>query len=165
MNKQILTQSRLQELLHYDPATGIFTWLAQVSAKTTIGKQAGYENKKGYIMVGVDGRCYRAHRLAWLYVTGSWPVNRIDHRDTRRSNNAWRNLREATGAENQQNRKSGSKSKSGLLGVGWDGRKKKWKAAIQVNNVSTHLGRFKTPEEAHAAYVAAKRKLHPFNTL
>jgi hypothetical protein len=90
----------------------------------------------------------------------------VDHRDGDNTNNAWLNLREATNAQNGQNQMQAQKgSTSGYLGVNWDKAKGKWLARIGLNGKSKNLGRFDTPEEAHAAYVAAKRKLHPFGNL
>jgi hypothetical protein len=74
----MLTVTRLREVLHYDPITGIFTWL--VSLSNHVGKVAGSLDGTGRVRIRVDGREYGAHRLAWLYMTGNWPVNEIDHR-------------------------------------------------------------------------------------
>jgi hypothetical protein len=158
-----LTAERLRELLHYDKATGIFTW---VSARrgTHAGSVAGCINNNGYWLITVDGVKYRAHRLAWLWVKGKWPPSEVDHRNTKRSDNRWRNLRLATFEHNQQNRRRAMvTNKVGLLGVRESGVR--FSAGIFHSGKDWHLGTFDTPEEAHAAYVAAKRKHHPGCTL
>jgi hypothetical protein len=166
MAAAILTQARLKEVLSYNPATGIFIWLASRSRRVKNGAVAGCTRKDGYVLVYVDGKLHYAHRLAWLYVTGAWPTVLIDHRDLDPSNNAWSNLREATYGENFQNkRKAQANSTSGLIGAHWAANDNKWFSRITVDGKTTALGRFDTPEEAHAAYVAAKRKLHPFGNL
>lgn len=97
-------------------------------------------------------------------MTGEWPAHQIDHEDTDKSNNRWVNLRVATNAQNKQNiRKARSDNKCGLLGVCRDGGR--WRAQIKVLYRNKHLGSFASPEQAHAAYLEAKARLHPFQTL
>lgn len=163
--KTELTAARLRELLHYDPETGVFTRLKNLSNSKAfkVGDVAGGLDKStGYIKISVENRRYWAHRLAWLYVHGVWPSSGIDHRDENGLNNAISNLRPASKSENGQNVSAArSSSKSGLLGASptADGR---WTAAITVSGKMKNLGRFDSPEEAHAAYIDAKTKLHPF---
>lgn len=168
MATAILTQARLKEALHYSIITGKFHWLKRPSAKgvTITTGVAGSMHCRGYVALTLDGKSYLAHRLAWLYVMGAWPANQIDHKDARRANNAWLNLREATNSQNMQNLSGPPKhNTSGLLGVSLIKSSGKWKSQIKINKKVTNLGHFNTPEEAHAAYVAAKRKLHPFGNL
>lgn len=161
-----LTAERLRELFRYDPETGQFTRRVAIGRHGCFvaGSVAGSLKKCGYIYVCVDHISHRAHRLAWLYVTGHWPADQIDHMDGDRTNNRIANLREATNAENRQNeRKARRSSKSGLLGVTASGRR--WRACIKLDGRTRQLGRFSTPEAAHMAYLAAKAELHPFGTL
>lgn len=160
---QNLTQARLKELLHYDPETGIFTWLVIANNnKALVGTVAGSLNKPGYMMIGVDRKRYLAHRLAFLYMTGEWPSEQVDHINGERTDNRWCNLRAATEGENKHNIGGPPRTNtSGYLGVSWDKSRGKWRAHIYLRNVQHHLGRFTTPEAAHAAYLAAKDKLHP----
>ena len=161
-----ITQARLKELLAYDPLTGVFTRLKKTNRNKVIGSEAGSVNAEGYVLIGVDGARYMAHRLAWLYVFGSLPTKLIDHINHDKSDNRIENLREVTQSENLQNQVSPRKTtKSGFLGVSWDGANKKWMAVIKTNRKLKNLGRFDTPEQAHQKYLAAKRELHPFNTL
>jgi len=102
--------------------------------------------------------------LAWLYMTGAWPTNDVDHIDGDCSNDRFNNLREATRAQNLQNlRQSKRKSKDLPLGVSQFGMK--WRAQITINRRNKHLGIFSSQEAASAAYVSAKRQLHTFGRL
>ncbi len=160
-----LTAARLRELLSYDPDTGLFRWKVQTSKRVKVGDIAGTLVKIGYISISIDADMIRAHRLAWLYVHGSWPTGDIDHIDGNRANNRWSNLRDVTRSMNAQNlkRAHADNAASGLLGVYRD--KKKWAASLTVNGKRHRLGNFTTPEEAHAAYLKAKRELHTACTI
>lgn len=162
-----LTADRLREALAYDPETGIFTWKVKAAKNTVIGSTAGCTcPKTGYILIRLDKVLYQAHRLAWLYMTGEHPDVQIDHKDTVRNNNSWANLRLATSAENKQNqRRPGARNTSGMLGVYVDRTRGKYAAKIGVGGKSKYLGRFDTREAAYAAYLKAKREMHPFGTL
>jgi hypothetical protein len=152
------------ELLHYNPDTGIFTRLKDSGSRGKAGKVSGTRCLNGYLRVGVGGEEYYAHRLAWLYMTGEWPMQQIDHIDGVRSNNRFSNLRCADPALNGQNqRRAQSDSLTGVLGV--TKKRKRFRAQIAVGGVNRALGTFDTPELAHAAYIKAKRELHPGCTL
>lgn len=161
-----LTAERLRELLHYDPLTGVFTWIKAASNKSHArpGDIAGGPRKDGYWRIGVDGARYLLHRLAWLYMTGAWPVGLIDHRDTDPSNNRWLNIVDESSEFNQENqREAHSNSQSGILGVWPCGSR--WRVAIRIHGKGIHLGRFDTKPEGQAVYLAAKRAAHRGNTL
>src|SRR5690348_8900862 len=98
-----LSQAHLKELLRYDPETGKFFWLVRARRRSRIGDEAGSDHGQGYIEIGIEGRRYLAHRLAWFYMTGEWPPEMVDHKDLCRSNNRWANLRLATHGQNVQN--------------------------------------------------------------
>jgi hypothetical protein len=156
-----LTQKRLKELLHYDPVSGVFTRLTDNRRGSRVGDIAGSHHHDGYIYIYVDGANYAAHRLAWLYVHGRWPFVDVDHKHGKEAGNGIENLREATEKLNAQNERNARiSSKSGLLGAYWSKSHKGWCAGITVARRKKWLGVFGTPEEAHAAYVEAKRKLH-----
>jgi hypothetical protein len=152
-----LTAERLRELLHYNPETGEFTWLAAPRAQRQAGDRAGFANN-GYRLIGIAGHRYYEHRLAWLYMAGEWPPENIDHRDLDRANNRWTNLRLATYSQNAQNRPIGKANTSGYKGVYWHKIDEKWRAVIRVGGRRKHLGLFNDKEAAHAAYVAAAEK-------
>lgn len=153
-----LTAKRLHELLHYDPKTGIFTWLVDLGKMHLKGKQAG-QNSDRYIRIRIDYRMYLAHRLAWLYMTGKWPKGEIDHRDGIKTNNCFDNIRDVTRSINGQNTQRARKdNKLGILGVSKRGNK--FSAQIKYDNKNRCIGLFDTPEKAQDAYLAAKRKHH-----
>ena len=99
----MLTQHRLKELLRYDESSGIFTWIPK---KRDYRSQylAGGKTTNGYITIGIDNKHYLAHRLAYLYIIGSFPEKQIDHINGVRSDNRWLNLRQATPSQNNCNR-------------------------------------------------------------
>lgn len=153
-----VTAERLREVLHYDQDTGVFTWLKPPTSRRQLtGQAAGCWSGK-YRVIGVDGTLYRAHRLAWLHVTGKWPAHGLDHRDGDGGNNKWSNLREASTSENNRNRRG--HGVVSLKGVSRFVRGSRFRAHIRVNGKGYHLGSFGTAEEAHAAYCAAAARLH-----
>ena len=157
----MLTQERLKELLDYDPETGVFVRkIDRGGAKA--GAEAGSYDAHGYKIISVDGVRKKAHRLAWLYVHGCWPVSEIDHINRVRNDNRISNLREANKCTNQQNIGPKKCNKSGYLGVYKHNQCNRWAAKITHNGIVAYLGLFNTPEEAHAAYIAAKEKLHTY---
>lgn len=159
----MLTQAYLQTILSYDPDTGIFTWLKSIRYGYA-GRKAGCIKRKGYVGIIIGGKSYLAHRLAWLYSFGEWPSNQIDHINGDKADNRISNLREANASENAQNQFSPkSHNPTKTLGVRFN--QNGYEASIKINSKNVYLGRFSTPEEAHKAYVAAKRKLHSHGTL
>lgn len=161
----VITHARLKQLLRYDYVTGVFTWNVSSRGHKKIGRKAGWKDNQGYLHIRLDGVLYPAHRLAWLYVTGEWPKGGfVDHINTNPSDNKWDNLRDATKRVNQENRRRpGRNNKSGFLGVSPNGQR--WSASIVSHRMKKHLGTFDTPEQAHEAYVVAKRELHKGCTL
>lgn len=155
----------VRQRFSYDPLTGQLTWREvkrNRAAKRWIGKPAGSKNQHGYVQVQVDGRMYQAHRLIWLYVYGEIPEY-IDHVNGAREDNRLANLRACRAFENQQNRKRHENTTTGYTGVIVDKRRGKFVAKIGFLGKQKHLGSFNTPQEAHAAYLAAKRSIHTFN--
>jgi hypothetical protein len=158
-----LTPEYLHQLFTYDPQDGSLRWKVARSPNVSVGKIAG-SLCTGYKRVKIDGFSYLVHRLIWLMVTGAWPKADLDHINGIRTDNRFTNLREASRALNCQNqRRAQSDNRLGILGV-W-AYKKRFVAAITVNGKQRHLGVFDTAEQAHNAYVAAKRVLHLSNTL
>lgn len=160
MSKTDLTAERLREVLAYDPETGIFRWKVSRPNGVKPGNIAGTSHKDGYRYIKVLGSNWKAHRLAWLYVYGEWPKDVIDHINGESSDNRIANLRDVDRVVNAQNQRRAHKSNksTGLIGAA-----KNWgqfRAGIRIGGKMKHLGNFKTPEEAHQAYLTAKRELH-----
>jgi len=147
----MLTQERLKELLHYNSDNGQFTWIKTTSPRVKVGDIASFRSHK-HLYIGVDGKKYGAHRLAWLYVYGVMPKELIDHIDRNPANNAINNLREATQKQNLHNMEKPIHNTSGYKGVHFHKGSKKWRAVVTVNNKPKHLGLYITPEEASLAY-------------
>lgn len=151
-----LTAERLRSVLSYDPETGLFRWRVKPNRNIVIGSVAGSRRSaargRNDIGIRIDGRQHAAHRLAWLYVHGKWPADQIDHINCDASDNRIANLREATAAQNQANRRIGVANTSGVKGVCWHKRERRWYASIKVNGKSKHLGRFKSKKDAAVAY-------------
>ncbi|HSV48409.1 MAG TPA: HNH endonuclease [Ramlibacter sp.] len=115
--------------------------------------------------IRIDGQLYYRYRLAWFYMTGIWPSHGIDHRNGDSSDDRWENLRDVTQSVNMQNLKRAPRhSSTGLLGAHRT-RYGTFESTIQANKRKRRLGTFESPEEAHAAYLTAKRQDHPGNTL
>lgn len=153
---------RLREIIHYDPETGLFTWRVFRRGSAKAGSPAGKPTNKGRISFMLDGVFYLAHRLAWLYVHGTWPADQIDHIDGDPTNNRISNLREATQSQNQQNKHRPNRTnKSGCLGV--QSRKNgKFVAEIQIEKRRVYLGIFENLDDADAAVIEARKTLHPY---
>ena len=156
--KPLPTQERLRELLRYEPETGDFYFIVK-KGRLCPGDLAGCRNRRGYKTIGIDQVAFLAHRLAFLYMLGSAPPE-IDHIDGNPSNNRWCNLREATCSQNHANTRRQSNNTSGYKGVSFDKRKRLWRADIKLNGRQYFVGYFRTPEEAHRAYLRKAVELH-----
>lgn len=158
-NNVPLTYERLKEVIHYNRQTGVFRWKVFKGATAPQGREAGsLSSDTGYRLIRVDGRLYGAHRLAWFYTSGTWPIHQIDHINGNRADNRLENLRQATVSENRVNRPMPASNRVGLKGVSRN--PPGWMARIKMNGVVHHLGTFPTPEEAHAAYCTAAALIH-----
>ena len=154
-----LSQERLKELLDYDPETGVFRWRVRTNGRICVGDIAGSVHIKGHRYIGVDRGLYFAHRLAWLYMTGQWPLDQIDHKNTLPDDNRWENLRLATRSQNIANaRKLKRGGTSRFKGVYWIKADRKWSAQIRVRGKLIILGRFNDEQAAHEAYMKAATK-------
>lgn len=161
----------LQAYLHYAPEDGVFTWKISPSDRVRAGSQAGgvKKTKAGKVRwsIGIKGVQYTASRLAWLYMTGEWPENLVDHIDGDPLNQRWVNLRDINTKGNAENQRKapGHNKVSGLLGVGWSKARQQWRANISTDGKRVHLGYFDLASDAHEAYLRAKRMLHTACTI
>jgi hypothetical protein len=150
-----LTQARLQELVTYDADTGLFEWSHPPKNHPSLKAYIAGGISTGYVLIKIDGRKYKAHRLAWLYVHGEWPSMDVDHINGCPLDNRIQNLRLATNPQNQANRRRdrGKDTPKGVKRLP-SGR---FQARISINKQLMHLGTFDTAELAQAAYLSAAR--------
>lgn len=141
----------LKSRFSYDADTGHFTWLRG----SNIGKRAGGISN-GYIYLCVNRKMYLAHRVAWLFVHGDWPVQHVDHINRIRTDNRIGNLRQCTPSENQGNCIARRNNPTGYKGV--TVHRNKFRAQIRVHSRNMHLGVFETAQEGATAYNAAAIK-------
>lgn len=154
-----LTAKYVRSILDYNPETGILRWKPRTRVtrgwnKRCAGKIAGVRDPSGYIKMRIKNVGYWAHRIIWVYVTGKWPKNKIDHK--RGFSNKWTNLRLATQRQNGFNRGLNKNNKSGFKWVDWHRQTKKWR--VRVNGY--HLGLFADPQKGHAVACAFAQRLH-----
>lgn len=137
----MVTQNHLKEILHYDPETGVWTWIDAPNHNTRLnGQVAGSCRSDGYRKIRIDTHPYYAGRLAFLYMLGRWPYDEVDYIDRDPKNLKWNNLRDADSSQNKWNRVV--QSASGYHGVHRCGNK--W----QVMVGSQYLGVYESLEEA-----------------
>lgn len=163
----MLTQEQLKELLHYDPETGIFTWKVS-RGRCKSGSVAGTANVshtssqilyKKRVKIKLLGKLEMAHRLAWLYMTGSIPIGEIDHINRDSMDNRFDNLRDVTHKQNVENTELRVNNTSGFMGVTYSVKNQNWYSQIQHCGERMFIGTFNTPEEASTAYEAMRDKL------
>lgn len=162
----MITAKYLRSILDYDAPTGIFRWKYRADQMDRVNKRfagkitgAGKPTRYGHIRI--DDQLYRAHRLAWLWMTGEWPKDEIDHKDLDRGNNRWDNLREATGTQNAVNQGKRTDNTSGFKGVCHrPQRRGQWTAQIKIGPKIRYIGIYNCPVAAHLAYVVEANKAY-----
>lgn len=152
-----ITSEYIQSLLRYSPETGEFFWLVSRGSVRS-GKRAGGLNR-GYIQIRVNKKFYKAHRLAWLVMTGAWPKGRLDHKNGIIGDNRWCNLRRATHSQNMANRRINKNNTSGMKGVS-QRKPGSYRAYVNKDGKRFYLGSFASAEAAHSAYLKKAKELH-----
>lgn len=173
--KELLSQKKIKELLHYDPLSGIFTWKErpfsmfshcknpqhQCDAWNTVfsGKEAGGKykptvSKAFYIRINITlnkkMRSYLAHRLVFLYTEGKFPPEQVDHIDGDGLNNKIINLRKVSHQDNLKNKPMYSNNTSGCVGVIWNKKSQKWHVQIRAKSKNIYGGLYSNIEDAIA---------------
>lgn len=159
MTTQSLTQAQLVHVLDYCSETGVFKWCIKPSIRTNAGDVAGSVTARGYVNISISAKLYRAHRLAWLYVYGSWPDGVVDHINGNPSDNRIANLRVTEQKRNSENQRLHANNKSGFRGVHWHKKQQQWVAMVGHNWKRIHIGSFNDLAEAVAAVKLARDKL------
>jgi len=156
-----VTQEYVKKVLHYNPETGIFTWLATCSNRAVKGSIVSCTDPHGYICLRVNNVNVRAHRLAYLYIVGKWPDNYIDHINGNTSDNRWVNLRHVTSAVSSKNKGICKRCRFGLMGI--DIAHGKYRVRIRDKGKEVHLGLYVDFFEACCARKSAESKYnyHP----
>lgn len=168
-SKREITQENLKALLHYNPETGRFTWVVNYGGHIEYGKEAGgidvdtRPGGKTYLRVTLYKQMFFMHRLAFLYMTGEFPKNVVDHIDGNGINNKWSNLRDVTIAENNRNNKKRIDNTSDVTGVSWNKKNENWNVNINHEGQQIHLGTFDSKQEAIAARKSAEKILNYHN--
>jgi len=169
------TADQVRLVLRYEPETGRLFWLVRplefFNSKNShsiwnsrfAGKEAFTRlDRWGHRVGSLFDVNHFAHRVIWLMQTGAWPEQQIDHINGIASDNRLINLRAVTPSENQRNKRMHPRNSSGVNGVVWHRRERKWIAQLNVDGVYKCLGRFDTIEEAAAARLAANAE-HGFS--
>jgi hypothetical protein len=146
-----LTAAELRELLDYDPNTGIFAWKTRLRNGVQPGDRAG-TTLNGRAVIRIRGRSYRAHRIAYCWMTGLWPQGYVDHRNGNIADNRWENLRAVTCAQNRANSRVQRSNRLGVKGVRYIERNGH---PFMATFRHRYLGCFATLDEAQAAYERA----------
>ncbi len=162
----LISHESLIALVSYDPMTGVFINRVNRGMKAKAGELSGHrrKNQSGieYAFITINGRCYLAHRLAWLYVYGEFPKEQIDHINGNGTDNRIANLRECNQSQNGENCGPRKNNTSGFIGVYFDKNNKKWVAYIKKNGISTRVG-CSTKDEAISMRIKMKSIIHEFN--
>lgn len=150
---------RVREVLHYDPETGVFTWIKTLSIRAVAGKVAGTVNKRGYRLISVDKKTIPAHRLAWLHYYGKNPEGVIDHINGMTGDNRIENLRDVSQMVNTRNSRIYKNNSSGYPGVYLDKKRNVWYVQIWDNMKCLSIGSSKSYEECVAMRKEAEKRL------
>ncbi len=156
------TALRLLNVFGYNKDGSLFWKTKAGNGRIAAGTLAGYPTTCGGRKVMYQKKAYWVHHIVWLMHNGNLPTQFVDHINGDRSDNRIENLRLCSQSENMQNRSRHGIGESNLLGA-HKRRGGKWEAAITLRGQKQWLGVFSTAEEAHAAYLSAKKCVHQFN--
>ncbi len=155
---RMMNHKFVRELFDYCPQTGDLVWKIAHGPSNRIpaGTVAGSLSRGTHLTVRIGGKNYYCHRLIWLWMTGAWPVEEIDHKNRDGCDNRWSNLRQARHGENQMNCGLRTDNTSGVKGVWWLQRQQRWEVRIGRR----YVGKYKTFAPAKAAYQKASKDLY-----
>lgn len=138
----------LNYLFFLDKKTGILTRKVKISGSKNVGDLVGSLHKSGYLVLKINGVKYLLHRVVYKMFYEKEPPPILDHKDRNRLNNSPKNLREATYSQNNQNTKKNRRNTSGVRGVSWQEKSKKWRVKISKNGKDFRIGLYESKEEA-----------------
>jgi hypothetical protein len=153
-----LTQTRLKEVLDYNPDTGALVWKINRRGRAKAGTNAGAIKTGNYLQIMVDRQMYLAHRLVWLYIHGELPTAKIDHINRVSKDNRIENLRLVDNKQNRENIGIAKNNTSGHTGIYWLPKQNKWQAKIGHNKRRIYLGNFDQKTDAITAMKQAEQK-------
>jgi hypothetical protein len=149
-----LDANEVRRMFDYDPLTGVMTRKITASSNALAGSPVGYVTSDGYLAAYVMGRQYKVHRLAWLHFYGEWPNGQIDHINRQKQDNSIKNLRVASASQNQRNKAISKANKSGVKGVFWNKKDRRWVAICRSDVRGQYIGSF---QDQQAAIDAVRR--------
>lgn len=154
----MITQELVKSIFDY--SDGFLYWKIKKSNAIKIGQVAGsLDERTGYYRIHINSKMYKTHRLVFLYHNGYLP-DYVDHIDNNKINNRIENLREATKSQNCMNQKVSTRNTSGIKGVMWHKRDKKWYVQLRVNSKCHSFGYYDDKELAELVAIEATNKLH-----
>lgn len=164
--ERLPTLKELQDRLVYDPETGVFCWKPLAGKPAWNARFAGKPvlSKSRYSRIIMKRKNLLAHRVAWVFITGSYPTGEIDHINGDNHDNRACNLRDVPDKVNKRNLPIRASNKSGVCGVYQIKTTGKWCAQIRDNDGNNlHLGVFSTLQEAAFTRKEAERRFgfHP----
>lgn len=158
MKTETITQEYLKSILDYNPDTGMFVWRENRGSNKVKGTQAGHHHGTGYRRITLDRKLHMEHRLAFLYMTGEFPKDQVDHINGVKDDNRWENLRDVNQSTNMKNAKIPSNNSSGIVGVDFNKAHQKWQVRIYTGADRKSLGYFQDFFEACSARKSAEVK-------
>lgn len=160
--KRPLSHHHLLSILTYCPETGVFWYRRTVHSHALKGSVAGSVKANGSRSIQIEGKVFKASRLAWFYVTGAWPEGVIICVDGDLDNLAIGNLRDVSRSEAmQRQRVAHCRNQSGHVGVTLHKQTGKWQVQlVRKGDGRRYYGLFDDPAEASEHYQSIKRELH-----
>ncbi|EAV1528679.1 endonuclease [Salmonella enterica] len=159
LKKQLLMSvGDIRDLIDYNPENGVLTAKVNFSGRQA-GSVIGSQTWQGYYAFSLFGKKCFAHRLAWLLHYGEWPSQPIDHINGIQTDNSIRNLRLCSLSQNQFNKPTQKNNTTGVKGVYWNKRDKRYVASVQFNGKKYSAGHHKDIDSAKEAVMKLREKL------
>ncbi len=146
--EEFISLDRLREVLVFDYDKGVFIWKKSTGRRNKLGNKAGWvDTSTGYENIKIDGKKYKSHTLAWFYCFEEI-VKNLDHINHNKLDNRISNLRFVSHIENCKNKQLSKNNSSGVCGVSFHSKNKRWVSFIKVDGKHIHLGSFENKDEA-----------------